>query len=145
MRAYRWRQSVILCNTCTLVRHVALPFSHHPRSYCPLLNSLNSPLMSHTHPTVSSSSNFQLISDNALRAYERRIKKDLSAHPLAVQLQDCSSPSNILDVLQQQVDKLNQSQHRNERWTRWLDPTIKVVHAFSVTLREHVTSVCLWL
>ena len=115
-----------------------------PTSYYPRLNSLI-PLMSHTHPTVSSSSNFQPIFDNALRAYERRMKKDLSAHPLAVQLQDCSSPSNILDVLQQQVDKLNQSQRRNERWTRWLNPTIKVVHAFLVTLGEHVTSVCLML
>jgi hypothetical protein len=143
LRAYLWRQSVILWNTCTLLRRVALLFSHHPQSYYPPLNSLISPIMSHTHPTVVSSSNFQPIFDNALRAYERRMKKDLSAHPLAALLQDCSSPSNILDVLQQQVDELNQSQLRNEMWTRWLDSTIKVVHAFSVTLGEHVTSVSL--
>src|SRR5258708_28476760 len=109
------------------------------------LNSSISPLMSHTHPTSSSFSNFQLIFDNALRAYERRLKKDLRNHPLAAQLQDCNSPSNILDVIQQQVEELNQSQRRNERWTRWLDPTVKVLHAFSGTLGEHVTSVCLRL
>jgi hypothetical protein len=113
-----------------------------------LLSPLNfsiSPLMSHTHPTSSSFSNFQLIFDNALRAYERGTKKDLRNHPLAARLQECNSPGNILDVLQQQVDELNQSQRRNENWTRWLDPTVKVLHAFSGTLGEHVTSVCLRL
>jgi hypothetical protein len=91
--------------------------------------------MSRTHPT-STSSNFQLISDNALEAYKKRTKKDLLAHPLAAQLQDCRSPSSILDVLQQQVQELNQSRQRNERWTMWLDPTVKVLHAFSEMLGD---------
>jgi len=110
-------------------------------------NSSISPLMSHTQPpqVSASSSNFQLIFDNALRAYEGRTKKDLRNHPLAGQLQDCKSPDNILDVLQQQVDELNRSRRRNEKWTRWLDLTVKVLHAFSGTLGEHVTSVCLRL
>ncbi len=120
-------------------------YDRHPSFYYPPFNSSISPLMPHTHPTSASSSNFQLIFDNALRAYERRTKKDLCNHPLAAHLQDCNSPSNILDVIQQQVEELNQSQRRNERWTRWLDPTVKVLHAFSGTLGEHVTSVCLRL
>jgi hypothetical protein len=49
--------------------------------------------MSHYHPTASSSSNFQLIINNALKAYEKRTKEDLLAHPLAAQLQACNSPS----------------------------------------------------
>src|SRR5260370_21181908 len=101
--------------------------------------------MSHTHPTSPLSSNFQLIFDNALRAYQTRIKKDILTHPLAAQFQDYRSPSNILDVLQQQVEKLSQSQRQNEKWTRWLNPTVKVLDAFSGTLGEHVTLVCLWL
>jgi len=102
--------------------------------------------MSHTHPTSASSSNFQLIFDDALKAYEKRTKQNLLTHPLAAQLQDCNSPSSILDVLKQQVQELNVSQRRNERWTKWLDPTVKVVHAFSETLGEGVTLVCpsLW-
>jgi hypothetical protein len=100
-------------------------------------------LMSHTHPTSSSSSNFQIIFDDALKAYEKRTRKDLRTHPLAAQLQNCNSPSSILDVLQQQVQELNQSQRRNERWTRWLDPTVTVLHVFSETLGESVTSVYL--
>ncbi|KAF8497781.1 hypothetical protein F5888DRAFT_1803244 [Russula emetica] len=95
--------------------------------------------MSHTHHTSASSSNFQLIFDNALKAYEKRTKKDLLTHPLAAQLQRCNSPSSILDILQEQVQELNQSQRRNERWTRWLDPTVKVLHAFSETLGKSVT------
>jgi fungal STAND N-terminal Goodbye domain len=99
--------------------------------------------MSHTHPTSASSSNFQLIFDDALKAYEKRTKNDLLTHPLAAQLQRCNSPSSILDVLQKQAQELNQSQRRNERWTRWLDPTVRVLHVFSETLGEGVTLVCL--
>ena len=100
--------------------------------------------MSHTYPTFStSSSDFQLIFDDALKAYEKRTKGDLLTHPLAAQLQQCNSPSSILDVLQQQVQGLNQSQRRNERWTRWLGSTVKVLHVFSETLGESVTLVCL--
>jgi hypothetical protein len=98
--------------------------------------------MSHTHPTSSSSSNFQLIFDHALKEYEKRTKKDLRTHPLAAQLQNCNSPCSILDVLQLQVQELNHSQ-RDERWTRWLDPTVNVLHMFSETLGEGVTLVCL--
>src|SRR6266567_8682894 len=123
--------------TCMYLRRVALFFPHHPpRNSSPL------GLMSHTHTTSASSSNFQLCFGDALKAYEKRTKKDLLTHPLAPQLQRCNSPSSILDVLQQQVQELNQSQRRNERWTRWLDPTVKVLHAFSEILGEGVTLVC---
>ena len=103
----------------------------------------HSPLMSHTHPTSTSSSSFQLIFDDALIAYKRHTKKDLLTHPLADQLEACKSASSILTVLQEQVQELNQSQRRNETWTRWLDPTVKVLHAFSETLGKGVTLVCL--
>jgi hypothetical protein len=98
--------------------------------------------MSHTRPTPTSSSNFQLIFNNALKAYERRTKKDLLAHPLAAQLQDCASHTSILIVLQQEVQKLNQSQSSDERLTKWLDPTVKVLYTLSETLGEGVSLVC---
>ena len=96
--------------------------------------------MSHAQPA---SSNFQLIFDNALNTYKTRTKNDLLTHPLADQLEPCDSASSILTVLQGQVQELNQSQRRNETWTRWLDPTVKVLYAFSETLRKGVTLVCL--
>ena len=100
-----------------------------------------------SHPTVASSSNscsnFQLIINNALKAYEKRTKKDLLAHPLAAQLQTCDSPAAILAVLQQQleVSGLDQSQSGDDRWTKWLDPTVNVLFAFSATVGAGVSLV----
>ncbi|KAF8492083.1 hypothetical protein F5888DRAFT_1860114 [Russula emetica] len=98
--------------------------------------------MSHTHAAAASSSNqasnFQVIFNNALKAYERRTKKDLLAHPLAAQLQNCDSPSSILLVLQQQVQELNRSQSSHDRLTKWLDPTVNVLCTFSETVGEGV-------
>jgi hypothetical protein len=99
---------------------------------------LTSPLMSHNHSS-STSSNFQLIFDNALKAYEKRTKNDLLKHPLADRLQACDSASSILTVLQEQVQELNKSQSSN---TKWLDPTVNVLLTFSETLGQGVGSVC---
>ena len=92
--------------------------------------------MSHSRATASepSSSNFQLILDNALKAYKKRTKKDLLVHPLASQLQACESPGDILAVLQQQIQGLDQSRSTDGRWTKWLDPTINVLLTFSQTV-----------
>ena len=98
--------------------------------------------MSHAHPTASSSSNFQLIINNALDKYKRRTKNDLLAHPLAAQLQSCNSPDDILAVLQQQVQGLDRSRSSDERWSRWLDPTVNVLYALSSTLAAGVGLVC---
>ena len=98
--------------------------------------------MSHTH-TTTFSSNFQLIFNNALKEYEKRTKKDLLSHPLAAQLQACDTPSTILAVLQLQVQGLDRSQSSSDRWTKWLGPTVNVLHAFSETLGEGVSLVYL--
>jgi hypothetical protein len=100
--------------------------------------------MSHAQSTASSSSpNFQLIINNALDKYKKRTKRDLLAHPLAAQLQSCESSSAILAILQQQVQGLDQSRNNDERWSRWLDPTINILYALSSTLGTGVGLVCL--
>ena len=93
-------------------------------------------LMSHSHLTASgsSSSSFKLIIINALEAYEKRTKNNLLDHPLASQLQACDSPGDILAVLRQQIQGLDQSRSADERWTKWLDPTIHVLFTFSRTI-----------
>jgi hypothetical protein len=99
--------------------------------------------MSQSHLAASSSSsdsNFQLIINNALKAYEKRTKNDLLAHPLAAQIQACDSLSSILTVLQQQIQGLDQSRS-DDRWTKWLDPTVNVLFAFSATLGAGVSPV----
>ena len=80
----------------------------------------------------SSSSNFQVVINNALKDYEKRTKKSLLTHPLASQLEACDSPGDILAVLRQQI--LDQSRSTDERWTKWLDPTINVLLTFSQTV-----------
>ena len=89
--------------------------------------------MSRSHLTVSGSSsyNFRLIINTALETYEKRTKKNLLDHPLASQLQACNAPGDILAVLQQQIQGLHQSRSADERWTKWLDPTVHVLFAFS--------------
>jgi len=97
--------------------------------------------MSHPHPTGPSSPNFQLILNNALKSYEKQTKHDLLLHPLAAQLQACQSPSSILVVLQQQVQQLDRSRATDDRLTKWLNPTVNVLYAFSETLGEGVSLV----
>ena len=99
--------------------------------------------MSQSQLTPASSSNFQLVFDNALKAYEKRTKKDLLAHPLAAELHPCNSPSAILSVLQQQVPGLNQLRSSDDRWTKWLNPTANVLYALSASLGEGVGLVCI--
>jgi hypothetical protein len=99
--------------------------------------------MSHASPTVSSSSNFQLIINNALDEYKKRTRNDLVAHPLSTQLQSCNSPSAVLAVLQQQVQGLDQSRGGDEPWSRLLDPTVNIIYTLSATLGAGIGLVCL--
>ena len=113
-----------------------------PTSYRTLLSTANT--MPQTFPvnaTPSLSSSFQSIFNTALKAYERRTKKDLLAHPLASQLHACNSLGSILALLQVQVDDLDQARKSDERLTKWLSPTISVLLAFSGTLGEGVSLV----
>ena len=65
-----------------------------------------------------------------MKAYEKKTKNDLLAHPLAAQLQACKSPGDILAVLQEKVNEFDQ----NERFSQWLHPTVHVLYSFSATL-----------
>ena len=88
-------------------------------------------LMSQNPSTAASSTKFQVIINGALKVYNNRTKDDLLLHPLATELQNCESPTDILAVLHQQVQGLDQSRSGDDRWTKWLDPTIHVILTFS--------------
>ena len=100
-------------------------------------------LLMSTHPTATSSSDFQLVINKALDTYKKRTKKDLLAHPFAARLRTCDSPAAILAILQEQVEGLDQTQRGDERWSKWLDPTVNVLFAFSEALGAGVSLVCL--
>ena len=124
----------------SIYRDLTVSSPPHSLSPQPLATSAMSPTSQARSqvPATSSSSNFQLIFNTALKAYEKKTKRDLLAHPLASRLQACDCPSSILAVLQAQVDDLDQVRKRDERLTKWLDPTVNVLSAFSDTLGEGI-------
>ena len=97
--------------------------------------------MSRTPTTAPASSRFQTIFHAALKLYEKQTKKDLISHPLATQLQSCDSTSAILAVLQDQVREFDQARSGDERLTKWLNPTVSVLCAFSDALGEGISLV----
>jgi hypothetical protein len=86
----------------------------------------------------TSSTNFETIFSDALKAYKRQTKKDIASHPLTAQLKSCDSASAILAILRNQVQTFDETQSADERWTKWLDPTVNVLFAFSATLGNGV-------
>ncbi|KAF8261661.1 hypothetical protein EI94DRAFT_1705377 [Lactarius quietus] len=94
--------------------------------------------MSQVPSTSTSSTNFETIFTAALEAYKRQIKNDITSHPLAIELKSCDSSSAILAILRTQVQTFDQSQSADEKWTKWLEPTVNVLFAFSSTLANGV-------
>ena len=97
--------------------------------------------MSTGQQASSATLNFQPILDKALKEYKRKTGEELTTHPLAEEIKDCSSPDAILAMLQGKADELNQSQSSDERLTKWLTPTVNVLNAFSATLGQGVGTV----
>ncbi|KAH8999580.1 hypothetical protein EDB86DRAFT_645495 [Lactarius hatsudake] len=94
--------------------------------------------MSQVLSTATSSTDFGTIFGAALETYKKQTKTDVTSHPLATQLQSCDSPSSILAILRAQVQAFDQSQSADEKLTKWLDPTVNILYAFSATLGEGV-------
>ena len=91
--------------------------------------------------TATSSTNFETVFRAALEKYQDRTKKDIASHPLAAELRSCESSSSILALLRAQVQALDQSQSVEDKWTKWLDPTVNVLYAFSTALGNGVAVV----
>ncbi|KAI9431393.1 hypothetical protein H4582DRAFT_2132957, partial [Lactarius indigo] len=94
--------------------------------------------MSQTPSAASSSSNLQAIFNAAIKEYEKKTKQDLLLHSLMAQLQTCDSPADILAVLRTQVQQFEQSTSGDDKLTKWLNPTVNVLYAFSAALGEGV-------
>ena len=88
--------------------------------------------------TASSQSNFQAIFDASLKEYENKTNRDLLTHPLIAQLQTCNSSTDIQAILRNQVQQFEKTTSGYEKLTRWLNPTINVLYAFSEALGEGV-------
>lgn len=90
--------------------------------------------MSHDSTATTPYLTDQLIFDDALEFYKMKTGKDLYSHPLLSKLETCDSPDTILIALQQQIpgfDKPGSINGDDNKFTKWLDPTIKALMAFS--------------
>ena len=99
--------------------------------------------MSQAASTSTASSRFQTIFDEALKLYQKQTKKNLSAHPLASQLQSCDSTSAIIVVLRDQIREFDKAHSGDDRLTKWLNPTVNVLCAFSAAVSGGVSLVSL--
>jgi len=98
--------------------------------------------MSQTPTATTSTSNYQVIFDNALKAYKKKTKKDIRSHPLLPKLQACNSPDAVLAVLQEQIPVLNQSHSStSDKLMKWLNPTVNVLYAFSEAIGAGISLV----
>jgi hypothetical protein len=86
----------------------------------------------------SSTPHFQNIFEKALKEYKKKTGEDLATHPLAAEIDDCISPEAILAILEAKARELDQSQSGEERLTKWLDPTVNILNALSITLGQGV-------
>ena len=78
-----------------------------------------------------------------MKLYQKQTKKDLTTHPLASQLQSCDSTSAIITVLQDQIREFDQAHSSDDRLTKWLNPTVNVLCAFSAAVSGGVSLVSL--
>ena len=90
-------------------------------------------------------SRFQSIFYAALQYYQKQTKTDLLAHPLSSQLQSCDSTTAILALLQEQVREFDKLHSGDERLTKWLDPTVNVLCAFSAAVSGGVGLVSFYM
>jgi hypothetical protein len=95
--------------------------------------------MSQTHRNSESkalsNSNYQQIFSVALDSYEKKTGNDLRSNPLLPRLETCKSPDAVIALLRQQIPG-DQSLNDNDsqRLSNWLNPTVKVIVAFSGTI-----------
>ena len=99
--------------------------------------------MSQTTTTADVSPRFQALFQTALKSYQKQTKQDLLAHPLVSQLHSCDSTAAIVAILQGQVQVFDQSRSGDDRLTKWLNPTVNVLSAFSATVSGGVSLVSL--
>jgi hypothetical protein len=92
---------------------------------------------------AASNSNYQSIFDSALEVYRKKTKNDLASHPLLTRLESCGSPEAVLTTLRREILGFDQAQSSNDKSTRWLNSTVKVLYTFSSTIREGVGLVSL--
>ena len=85
--------------------------------------------------TSTSHPDFTSFFNTALQSYQRKTKKDLASHPLLPRFQSCDSAEAILFIFREQISAFDKTE---VGFTKWVIPTVKVLHAFSDVLGQAV-------
>ena len=94
-------------------------------------------------PEAASSSDYEVIFDDALKAYKKKTGKDLASDPLLHRLETCNSPDSVLALLKDQIPAFDQSGSSDERLTKWVSPVVNVLYNFAATIGGAVSLVSL--
>ena len=87
------------------------------------------------------SMSFQPILDAALADYTKQVGIDLATHPLADSLRSCSSPDDVLKLLEDKANQFKDFRDGNRKLLNWLSPVVHVVHTLSTVLGASITLV----
>ena len=93
---------------------------------------------------ASSSDHYEVIFDNAMKAYKKKTGKDLASDPLRRRLETCNSPDSVLAMLKDQIPGFHQSgssDENHERLTKWVNPVVNVLYNFAATIGGAVSLV----
>ena len=84
---------------------------------------------------------FQQILDAALADYNTQVGIDLASHPLADNLRSCSSPNDVLKLLEDKANEFKDFRAGNRKLINWLSPVVEIVHTLSAVLGASITLV----
>jgi fungal STAND N-terminal Goodbye domain len=97
--------------------------------------------VSQSSPEAASSLDYEVIFDNALKAYEKKTGKNLTSDPLLRRLESCNSPDSVLALLKDQIPGFDQSRNCDEKLTKWVNPVVNVLCNFASTISGTVSLV----
>ena len=88
--------------------------------------------MPETH-TISTSSPFEALLNAALAKNIEETGKDLRNHPLANQIDACTTPESLLALFQEQAQTFDEFRNGNHKLIKWLQPIINHLHTLSTS------------
>ena len=97
--------------------------------------------VSKTLPEIASSSDYEVIFNNALKAYKKKTGNDLASDPLLRRFETCNSPDSVLALLKDEIPAFDQLGSGDERLTKWVNPVVNVVYNFAATIGGAVSLV----
>jgi hypothetical protein len=90
-----------------------------------------------------SSSEYDVVFNNALKPYKKKTGNDLASDPLLHRLETCNSPGSLLALLKDQIPGFDQSGNSDERLTKWVNQVVNVLYNFAATIGGAVSFVSL--